>query len=317
MLKKLLALCLSLALLCSCGANGAAPVQEEKEESSFTFTDSLGRSVTVGEVEHAACLLGSFAQIWTLAGGELCAAADDAWDDFDLNLGEDVVNLGGTEDLSMEKLLASQPDFIIASGNRRQNVEWKETLEATGIPTAYFEVNNFEDYLNMLDICTKVTGETERYEQYGLAAQKQIDEVLAASAERLKNGEAPTVLTMRASASSILAKESASTVLGEILLDLGCVNIADSEESLLENLSMEKILQLDPDYIFFVPRGDDSEGMKAYINSFLGEHPAWAQLSAVKEGRVHIVDKSLFGLKPNDRWGEAYAVAEAMLNEKA
>ena len=225
--------------------------------------------------------------------------------------------MGSTEDLSMEKLLASHPDFIIASGNRRQNVEWKETLEATGIPTAYFEVNNFEDYLFMLDICTQLTGETENYEQYGLAAQKQIDEVLAASAERLKNVEAPTVLTMRASASSILAKESASTVLGEILLDLGCVNIADSEESLLENLSMEKILQLDPDYIFFVPRGDDSEGMKAYIESFLGEHPAWAQLSAVKEGCVHIVDKSLFGLKPNDRWGEAYAAAEAMLNEKA
>ena len=56
--------------------------------------------------------------------------------------------------------------------------------------------------------------------------------------------------------------------------------------------------------------------MKAYIESFLGEHPAWAQLSAVKEGRVHIVDKSLFGLKPNHRWGEAYEAAEEILRDE-
>mgnify|MGYP002515267182 FL=1 len=193
---------------------------------------------------------------------------------------------------------------------------WKETLESTGIPTAYFEVNDFADYLNMLDICTGLTGKKELYEQYGLEVQKQIDAVIAESQKRLENSEAPTVLTMRASASSILAKNSESTVLGEILLDLGCINIADSDDSLLENLSMEKILQLDPDHIFFIQRGDDTEGMKAYIESFLGEHPAWAQLSAVKEGRVHIVDKSLFGLKPNHRWGEAYKAAEEILRDE-
>ena len=168
----------------------------------------------------------------------------------------------------------------------------------------------------MLDICTGLTGKKELYEKYGLEVQKQIDAVIAESQKRLENSEAPTVLTMRASASSILAKNSESTVLGEILLDLGCINIADSDDSLLENLSMEKILQLDPDHIFFIQRGDDTEGMKAYIESFLGEHPAWAQLSAVKEGKVHIVDKSLFGLKPNHRWGEAYEAAEEILRDE-
>ena len=312
MKHRILALVLSLCLLCACGAK-----EETMEKDGFVFTDHLGRQVSVEEPQRVACLLGSFAHIWTLAGGEVIAAADDAWEDFDLNLSDEVVNLGSTEELSMEKLLAAQPDFIIASGNRRQNVEWKETLEATGIPTAYFEVNDFADYLDMLEICTRLTGRADLYEKNGLAVQKQIEEVMEESKQRLEAEEAPTVLTMRASASSILAKNSESTVLGEILLDLGCVNIADSEDSLLENLSLEKILQLDPDHIFFIQRGDDAEGMKAYIDSYLGEHPAWAQLSAVKEGRVHIVDKSLFGLKPNDRWGEAYAAAEEILSNEA
>lgn len=313
MKKRLLALVLGLMLLCGCGAT-----EKTMETDGMTFTDALGRSVSVEEPQRVACLLGSFAQVWTLAGGDVCATADDAWEDFDLGLPDDVVNLGNTKELSLEKLLGAQPDFIIASGNTKQNVEWKETLEATGIPLAYFEVNDFSDYLEMLQICTEITGREDLYEQNGLAVQKQIDAVVEQSKKRLaESEEAPTVLTMRASASSILAKNSESTVLGEILLALGCVNIADSDVSLLENLSTETILQKDPDYIFFIPRGDDEEGMKAYIQSYLMEHPAWAQLSAVKEGRVYYMEKELYGLKPNDRWGEAYEKAEEILSNEA
>lgn len=313
MKKRLLALGLGLMLLCGCGAK-----EKTMEIDGVTFTDALGRTVSVEEPQRVACLLGSFAQVWTLAGGDVCATADDAWEDFDLGLSDDVVNLGNIKELSLEKLLGSQPDFIIASGNTKQNVEWKETLEATGIPLAYFEVNDFSDYLEMLKICTEITGREELYEQNGLAVQEEIDAVVERSKERLaESAEAPTVLTMRASASSILAKNSESTVLGEILLALGCVNIADSDASLLENLSIETILQRDPDYILFIPRGDDEEGMKAYVQSYLMEHPAWAQLSAVKEGRVYYMEKELYGLKPNDRWGEAYEKAEEILSNEA
>ncbi len=34
--------------------------------------------------------------------------------------------------------------------------------------------------------------------------------------------------------------------------------------------------------------------------------PAWQSLSAVREGRFYILDQTLYNLKPNDRWGEAY-----------
>lgn len=313
MKKRLLALVLGLMLFCGCGAK-----KESVEMDAVTFTDALGRSVSVDEPQRVACLLGSFAQVWMLAGGQVCATPDDAWNDMDLDLPADVVNLGNLKDLSLEKLLESQPDFIIASSNTKQNVEWRETLEATNIPLAYFEINDFSDYLDMLKICTEITGQEELYQQNGLAVQEQVDAVIEQSKERLaESGEVPSVLTMRASASSILAKNSESTVLGQILLALGCDNIADSDASLLENLSMETILQEDPDYIFFIPRGDDEEGMKAYVQSYLMEHPAWAQLSAVKEGRVYYMEKDLFGLKPNNRWGEAYEKAEEILSNEA
>ena len=62
-MKRLLALALCLALLAGCGTAPVPPTQ------GVTFTDDLGRTVTVDQPERVAALLGSFAQIWMLAGG--------------------------------------------------------------------------------------------------------------------------------------------------------------------------------------------------------------------------------------------------------
>ena len=262
---------------------------------------------------RVAALLGSFAQIWMLAGGEICATADDAWDDLGLELPEDAVNLGGTKSLNLELLLAARPDFILASTNTRQNLEWMDTLDAAGIPVAYFEVSDFYDYLRLLRICTDITGRADLYELHGSAVRAQIDAVFAQSRDRLNSTQPPTVLCVRAAASRITIKSSEGNVLGEMLHSLGCVNIADSDNALLEQLSMERLLQADPDLIFFVRQGDDEAGAMANIRRLLEEDPAWSQLTAVKEGRVYYMDKALYNLKPNHRWGEAYERLEAIL----
>lgn len=302
---KLLSFLLALCMLTACGKMPA-----EEPSGSFTFQDDLGRTVSVQEPKRVACLLGSFAQVWQLAGGEVIATADDAWDDLSLELSDECINLGNTKELSLELLLAAQPDFILASSNTRQNLEWKDTLEAAGIPTAYFEVSDFDDYLSLLKLCTHITGRSDLYEQHGRMVQEQINAVLKKAEIR---GTNPTVLCMRASATMVTVKNSQDNVLGEMLKSLGCVNIADSDSSLLENLSLEKILEEDPDYIFIVQRGDDTEGMKAYVETMMQENPAWQELTAVKEGRLYFMDKNLYNLKPNHRWGEAYEKLEEIL----
>lgn len=295
-------------MMIGCGNNNLI---EETEATGTAFVDDLGREVVVDNPQRVAALLGSYADIWYLAGGEICASADDAWDDFDLPLSEDAVNLGMTKELSLEKLFEADPDFVIASSNTKGNVEWMEILETADIPTAYFEVSDFDDYLRVLKICTDLTGREDLYEEHGLKIEKHIQEVIAMSEERLESvKEAPTVLSLRASATFIRAKNSHDNVLGEMLKKLGCVNIADHDEYLIENLSIEHIIEQDPDYIFIVQQGDDAEGTKKNIDSFIAENPAWSELTAVKEGRVYLMEKSLYALKPNDRWGEAYEKLE-------
>ena len=305
-MKRILPVFLLFCLILSgCGPQ-ATPTE------CFSFTDDLGRTVTVDNPERVAVLLGSFAQIWHLAGGTVCAAPDDAWEDLNLPMAEDAVNLGSTEQQSLELLLSSKPELILASTNRRQNMEWLETLEATKIPTAYFGIDDFDDYLRLLELCTTLTGRPDLYEKHGLQVQQQIEAVVERANRR---GTNPTVLCLTASAAMIRAQNSEGTVLGAMLKTLGCENIADSETMLLENLSLEHILVQDPDYIFIVQRGDDAEGMQTYVEEMLLSHPLWSRLTAVREGRVHYLDKNLYNLKPNHRWGEAYEFLEEILED--
>lgn len=316
-------LCLCLALTgCTDSTKASVPVTDTvnapvstgpSDSIAFSFTDALGRRVDVKNPQRTAALLGSFAQIWQLAGGEVCATADDAWDDLALDLAPDTVNLGKTKELSLEKLLEAEPDFILASTNTRQNVEWKDTLEAAGIAVAYFDVSDFEDYLQLLKICTSITGRSDLYEKNGLNVQAQIEAVLQKSQERIAACGRPRVLSLAASASKVRAKNSSSNVLGRMLHALGCDNIADSDKTLLENLSLEHILQADPDYIFVVQHGDDTEGTRKLFYRMLEEQPAWKQLSAIQNDRVFFMEKSLFSLKPNHRWGESYEILEEIL----
>lgn len=282
---------------------------------SVVFTDDLGRTVSVDNPQRVAVFLGSFADMWYLAGGEVIAAPEDAWDDFDLPLSDKAVNLGKINELSLEMLFSAEPDFVIASPNIKVDLEWLDTLENTEITVAYFDVSNFEDYLNMLKICTDITGREDLYQKNGLDIKSRIDDVVEQSRIRVSEKGAPTVLSLRASSSSIRAKNSKGNILGEMLASLGCLNIADSEQSLLENLSIEYIIKSDPDYIFFVQIGENADKSKEKIDSFIAENPAWSELTAVKEGRVFYMDKKLYNLKPNSRWGEAYEELEKILSE--
>ena len=296
-----------IALLCVLLLFSSCSRQQEKK-GGLVFTDDLGRTVTVEKAERTAVLIGSFAQIWTLGGGKVVSGPDDAWNDLDVDLDEDCINLGKINALSMEKLIASTPDFVLASPNIRQDVSWCDTLDKMGIPVAYFEVFDFNDYLNLFGIVTDITGRKDLYEKYGSDVKREVDEILSKN-----RTDSPKVLCLLASTQYLKAKNSSSSVMGCMLRDLGCINIADSESSLMENLSIEYILQENPDYIFITQRGDDMEGMMKFVETYFVDHPLWNELDAVKEGRVYFMEKELYNLKPNHRWGEAYRKLQEIL----
>ena len=292
-----------LLLLSGCGKQNTVLPSEVPTETAVTFTDDMGRQVTVDRPQRVACLIASFADIWCLAGGaeQIVAATDATWTYYDLPLREDVAHLGAAKELNLEQLLACEPDLVLASCGTDRNVALENTFEEMEINAAYFSVNSFEDYLRMLKVCTQITGKTDNYETNGTAVQAQVDDALLRA-----DGTRPSVLYIRATGSSCKVKSSTGSVLGEMLAALDCENIADRESSLLEQLSMEEILFADPDYIFVVLQSADPSDAQEVLETTLLRDPAWTSLTAVREERYYVMDPNLYNMKPNARWGEAY-----------
>lgn len=304
----LLAFCLMLS---ACGQASSTPSVSGEE---ICFTDDLGQEVTVENPQRVVCMTASFADIWCLAGGAdtIVATTSSTWKYFDLPLKEDVVDLGDSKNLNLEQLIACEPDLILASCGTDSSPELEPVLTEMGLNVAYFSVNNFEDFQRMLKTCTEITGHPENYETYGVEVGKQVDAAIARA-----DGSRPTVLYVRATGTTCKVKNSKGSVLGEMLAALDCVNIADQDESLLENLSMEAILAADPDYIFTVVQGSDPTSAQALLDTTLLKNPAWNTLTAVKEGRFYNMDQNLYNMKPNGRWGEAYEkLADILYPEK-
>ncbi len=307
-----LILAASLALT-ACGANSVnknnTKEAAQAQNGAVTFTDALGRSVTVDHPKRVVSLLGSFTDEWLLAGGEVVGAVSDSFTSTDYTLDPSVVDVGSHMTPDAEKIISTAPDFIIATQAMDGQVALKDTFEQAGITVAYFDVDNFDDYADMMKVLTNITGREDLYQQNVTEVSKQI-----ADAKAKANGSKPRVLFIRAASTSVKVKGSEGTVSGEILADLDTVNIADSN-SALEDLSIEAIVAADPDFIFVTTQGSEKAGL-ANVEKLLTTNPAWSSLTAVKNGRYHVLDKTLYNSKPNEKWGEAYAHLAEILYAK-
>ncbi|NLM43559.1 MAG: ABC transporter substrate-binding protein [Clostridiales bacterium] len=283
--------------------NKAAKADSIGHEAYYTFTDSLGNSVVLEEKpERVVSLVGSYAETWILAGGEVIGATDDVIKENRLEVPDEIRIVGTVKDPNVEEILSLSPDLVLLSPDIENHLKITEILEEANIAHAYFKVEYFEDYLNMLDICTDITGNKDLYEQNGLKVKEGIEDIL--SNVKKDNPNKPTVLFVRAFSSGAKAKKD-DNLTCKMLEDLGTVNIANKHPSLLEELSFEEIIVEDPDYIFVTTMGNTEKAIEALKNG-IEKNPAWSNLTAVKNDRYIILPKELFHYKPNAKWGESY-----------
>ncbi len=280
-----------------------------EEGETHVFTDGLGREVSVHLPKSVAVVMGSFAEMWELAGGEIAAVTQDAIDENRISNPDAVAILGSMKSPSVEKIIDLEIDFVILSSNISEHVALKDQLDELGITAAYFDVETFDEYLSVLKIFTQITGRSDLYTTNGTDVQKQIDEAIGRSNA---HEDKPTVLFLRAFSTGVRAKDSRSMT-GAMLKDLGCINIADRGEELLEDLSMEVIIQEDPDFIFVTTMGSSEEKAVKSLKELVESSPLWGELSAVKQGRYVLLPKELFHLKPNARWAQSYEMLEDIL----
>ena len=299
-LCKLSCLLLALLLLVSCQSGASSPDSAAK---GFAFKDSTGYEVVLSKKPtRVAVLLSSFADIWTLAGGEITVTVGESVERGICDASVTLVDEGAGKAVNTEVLIASAPDLVILSADIPAQVEAGALCREAGIPVAEMRVECFAEYLTMLKICTDLTGRSDLYEKYGTAQAAQIDALIA---NKPLNGSKILFVRAGTSARSVKPKSSTDHFAAAMLAQLGCTNIADGTPLLADGLSMEYILAEDPDHIYFTSMGDE-QASRAFVEEML-KNPEWQALTAVKNGNYTFLPKEFFHYKPNQSWASAYA----------
>lgn len=311
-LATAVALCLAALVLAGCSQEAASPQDDSAPDASsaknsaYTFTDDAGNEVTVSDPQRVVACMGSFANTWELAGGTLVGASDDAFESYSIE-SADAAKVGDFSAPNLEAIIALEPDFVImtsGSGGRggdSSQTDLKQSLDASGIPVAYFEVTTFDDYLRMLRTFCDITGRDDLYEQNGQAVADAIEKVKSS----VPAGEEPSVLLMTTFSGGTRVQNS-SSMTGAMLAELGAKNLADENRSLLKDFSLESVIELDPDFIFVVPMGNDDTAAMKNLTEATEANPAWSTLTAVKNGHYLTLEKELFLYKPNEHWADSY-----------
>ena len=306
----------STSTAASANAKSGKSGKAEKSKA-YTFTDDLGRKVTVKSHKRVVACMGSFADAWQLAGGTLVGASDDAFGHYAVDSSK-VSGVGRSTSLNLESIIALKPDFVIMTGisdgkhaTGVSQADAESALKEAGIPVAFFKVTTFDDYKRMMGVFCAITGRDDLYKKNVTKVGEKIKSAVSTYSVKSKS---PSVLIVSAFSKGLVVQNS-SGMAGAIVKDLGAVNVADEHPSLLSDFSLEAAVEANPDYVLVLAASDDTATAQKYYDQVVGSNSAWQGMDAVKEGRVTMLDAAHFLYKPNADWAESYVLAGKALNK--
>ena len=293
-------------------------------EDSVTFTDASGKdSVTIQKnPQKVVNLYASFTTLWYEAGGEVAGliGGDSSVALYEEYIGRDITADAGVTTVATsssgkkwdtETIVALQPDLIICSTAMSGYKTIEAPAEAAGIPVIAMSYNDFSDYLMWFKVFANLTGHTELWEEVALKSLDEVVDVLLACPTE----NTPRVFSMFSSADNLQANTS-GTVVGGMIDAMHAKNIVDEWEGASEverlDINLETVFAADPD-IILVQCHASKEDAEALVASLYGDNPVWQSLTAVQNGKVFYLEKSLFHNKPNSRFAEAYKVLAGYL----
>jgi iron complex transport system substrate-binding protein len=311
------ALASAAVLLGACGGDEAAPVATPAPTTAtaapdvtatpappafpVTITDSSGAAITIEAapqriVSHSPALTEI---LFAIGAGPQVVAVDNF-----SNYPPEVLSMQHVRYSSPEpeQAIALEADIIFFSGRQRGSVE---AFRALDLPVFLNEEpTTLEGVLESITLIGRITGNEEAAVALVADMQARIDAVTARVADVT---EGPLVFWEITDGLYTVAPES---FIGSMLSLLKARNVAEGATTAFPQLTAEAIVERDPDVIFFA---DADAGVTV---AAIGERPGWADIAAVRDGRVIEVDPDVAS-RPGPRIVEALEmVARALYPDR-
>ena len=278
----------------------ASADNSSNQTTNHTITDIYGNSANLNKHSKIVSCYGSSAECLMRAGLEPVGVTEDAIEDHGLRFSEDVKIVGTVKEINLEQLTQCDPDYVMLSADLSAHLKLEESLKELGLSYGFFRIDTFSDYKDFMKTLCDISLRDDLYKENVTKPQENIEKILA----KIPENQSKDFLLIRAYSSGIKAKGD-DNLAGQLLKELGGKNIADSHPSILEDLSLEQIINDDPQFIFVSFMGSE-KAAKEYLKENFENNPAFSSLKAVKNSNYILLPKDLFHYKPNNRWDESY-----------
>ena len=211
----------------------------------------------------------------------------------------EIENVGTIEEPNLEKIAALEPDLILSSKLRHEQIY--EQLNQIA-PTVFTETTGVT-WKENFELHAEALGKTGAARKVEDEYAGRIEEFKEAMGDRLGETEVSVVRFLPGD-TRIYQKES---FIGTILEDAGLPRppSQDVEEFAILNASEELIPKMGGDAIFVTVYGPEDETTRQKITS----DPLWQELEAVRQGRVYEVSDDLWML------GIGYTAANGVIDD--
>lgn len=202
----------------------------------------------------------------------------------------ELIDLGGTREPNLEKLVEIEPDLIIAAAGVHDSM--LENLQKIAPTVVVSRADNFGTWQGTLLEYGKILGEEELAEK----RTSDLENLIVENRETLSVYSDKTVALIRP-----LEKE-VNYWIPDFLYNseggLGLTSAFPKPDSVSAGgtISYEAFADADPDYIFLYEDALDESDEAMWAT--LEEDTVWNSLSAVKNGHVYILDRSVFSGGP-------------------
>ncbi|MFS8580826.1 MAG: ABC transporter substrate-binding protein [Novibacillus thermophilus] len=301
-----LIICHFLLLATSCAPSTATPTTPESvpldQPEPLSFEDDAGREITLPQKPQRIVVLSpQLLNLLYAVGGRAVARATSTGETVP-ETAENLEDVGGMTTVHTEKLLALKPDLVIGSTVFHRDLAG--VLDESRVPFALFKLGTYSDLKEKAVLFGKLAGTESKAKEELVKLDRQMNQLTA----KVPANQAPTFIMLNVTPSSISVQRQNMIGL-EVAAMLKMKNVAETlpasdTSPSTAPFSLEKIVELNPDFIFILIHGARTEG-EHKIRSDLAGQPAWASLRAVKENRLAILPSDLFLSNPGFRLNES------------
>jgi len=291
-------LVLMLSIIAGCGPEKKA--MTTGDEAYAVITDDLGRVVKLTKKpERIVVLSASFLEPLHAVDASIVGRPSSKTDVPDF--AKDLPEVGAVYQIDVEKVLALQPDLVIA--NKGMNEKFVALMESNNIPIIVMDMKSYANVKNEVNVFAQITGEKEK----GAVIVSGMDEKIKAVQAKLpKDKKRVAILHSTAQGLSVQLDGS---IAGSVAKMLGFENVAADQIPMEKNpdatpYSLETLVQQDPDLIFVTSMGKLEAIKKSMMDNVAG-NPAWQSIPAIKNNQMYFLPQNLFLLSPGLHYPEA------------